>query len=147
MSVLERITEELKTAMKAKDQIRMDTLRMVKSDFKNVEIDKKVALTEDEMLAIIRKSIKKRGDSITMYKTGGRQDLVDKETREAAILKTFLPEQMGEPEIRALVQESIAESGAASKKDMGRVMAILMPKLKGRADGKLVQLTVSSLLP
>lgn len=147
MSVLERITEELKVAMKAKDQIRMDTLRMVKSDFKNVEIDKKVALTEDEMLAIIRKSIKKRGDSITMYKTGGRQDLVDKETREADILKAFLPEQMGESEIRVLVQESIAESGAVSKKDMGRVMAILMPKLKGRADGKLVQLTVSSLLP
>ena len=146
MGVSERIDEEIKSAMRAKDQVKMDTLRMVKSDFKNAEIDKKAELTDEERFAIIQKSIKKRGDAIEMFKTGGRQDLVDKETREAEILKTFLPAQIGEAEIQALVKEAIAASGASSKKDMGKVMGALMPKVKGKADGRLVQQIVSALL-
>ena len=147
MGLAERITEELKTAMKARDQVRMDTLRMLKSDFKNAEIDKRAGLSEEEMQSIVQKSIKKRRDSIEMYKAGGRQDLVDRETSEADILAAFLPAQMGEPEIRQLAQAAVAESGASSKKDMGKVMGILMPKVKGKADGRVVQQIVSALLP
>lgn len=147
MGLAERITEELKAAMREKDQLRMDTLRMLKSDIKNAEIDKHSVLSDEEILSIVQRSIKKRRDSIEMYKTGGRQDLVDRETREATILAAYLPEQMGEEEIRALAKEAIAQSGASSKKDMGKVMGALMPKVKGKADGKLVQQVVSSLLP
>ncbi len=147
MGVAERITEELKVAMKAKDQVRMDTLRMLKSDIKNAEIDKHSMLSEEEMMSIVQRSIKKRRDSIEMYKTGGRQDLVDKETREADILLAYLPAQMGEEEIRVMAKEAIAQSGASSKKDMGKVMGALMSKVKGKADGKLVQQVVQSLLP
>ena len=147
MNVLERITEELKTAMRQKDQVRMDTLRMLKSDIKNAEIEKRAPLVEEEMLVIVQKSIKKRHESIEMYKTGNRQDLVDKESREAEILNAYLPPQMGKEEILQLAQDAVRESGASSKKDMGKVMGILMPKVKGKADGKLVQQVVSGLLP
>ncbi len=147
MALTERIDEELKQAMKARDQTRMDTLRMVKADFKNAQINKGSALVEDEMLGIIQKSIKKRQDAVVMFTTGGRQDLVNKETREMEILKAYVPEQMGEPEIKQLALEAISQSAAASKKDMGKVMGILMPKVKGRCDGRLVQQIVSSLLP
>lgn len=147
MNVSERIGEEIKTAMKAKDQVRLDALRMVKSDFKNAEIDKKADLTEEERLAIIQKSIKKHRDSVELFKTGGRQDLVDKETREIEILAAFLPAQMSEDEIRTLAGDAIAKCGASSKKDMGKVMGALMPAVKGKADGRLVQQVVSSLLP
>ncbi|OGH57392.1 MAG: aspartyl-tRNA amidotransferase [Candidatus Lindowbacteria bacterium RIFCSPLOWO2_12_FULL_62_27] len=147
MAVAEQITEALKSAMKERNQLKMDALRMVKSDFKNAEIDKKAPLAEDEMLAIVQKGIKKRREAIELFKTGGRQDLVDKEQREVDILSAFLPAQMGEAEIRALAQDAIATAGAASKKDMHKVMGALMPKVKGRADGKLVHEIVLSLLP
>lgn len=147
MNVADRITEELKTAMREKDQVRMDALRMVKSEFKNAEIDKHAPLAEEEMLAIIQKSIKKRRDSVDLYTSGGRQDLADRETREIELLSAYLPAQLGEEEIRGLAKEAIAQSGASSRKDMGKVMGALMPKVKGKADGKLVQQVVSSLLP
>lgn len=147
MNLLERIGEDIKTAMKAKDQVRLDTLRMLKSDLNNVRIDKKSDLTDEDVLAVIQKSVKKRQDSIEAYTTGGRADLADKETREMEILKGFLPEQMSESDIQALVKAVIAETGASSKRDMGKVMGALMPKVKGRADGKLVQQAVSALLP
>lgn len=146
MSIADRITEELKTAMKARDQVKMDTLRMVKSDFNNAKIDKKADLTEDEMIGIIQKSVKKRQDSVEAYTAGNRQDLVDRENREIEILKTFLPAQLSEAELQSIVKEVIAQTGVASKKDMGKVMGALMPKVKGKADGRLVQQIVSSLL-
>ncbi|MBI4180162.1 GatB/YqeY domain-containing protein [bacterium] len=147
MNLLERIGEDIKTAMKAKDQVRLDTLRMLKSDLNNVRIDKKSDLTDEDILAVIQKSVKKRQDSIEAYTSGGRADLADKETQEMEILKGFLPEQMSESDIQALVKAVIAETGASSKRDMGKVMGALMPKVKGRADGKLVQQAVSALLP
>ncbi len=147
MSLSQRMDDELKAAMKARDQVRMDTLRMLKSDVKRVEIDKKAPLTDEEILSIVQKSIKKRQDSIEMFKTGGRQDLVDKESGEIEILKVYLPEQMDEAQITVLAKEAIAATGAASKKDTGKVMGALMPKVKGKADGRLVQQVVSGLLP
>lgn len=147
MNIGERIAEELKAAMKARDQTRMDTLRMIKSEFQKAQIEKRAELTDEEMLAMIQKSLKKRREAVEMFKTGGRQDLVDKESREMDVLKAYVPAQMGEDEIRSLAKAAIAESGATSKKDMGKVMGALMPKLKGKADGKLVQQVVSALLP
>lgn len=147
MSLSQRIDDELKAAMKDRNQTRMDALRMLKSEVKRAAIDKKADLTDEEVQVIVQKSIKKHHDSIEMYKTGNRQDLVDKEASEIEVLKTYVPEQMGEAEVTALVKEAIASTGASSKKDMGKVMGAIMPKVKGKADGRLVQQVVSSLLP
>lgn len=148
MTLKERLTEDMKQAMKAKEagKLRLSVIRMVRAAVKNVEIDGKKELGEEEVQAIVAKEVKMRKDSMEEFKKGNRQDLVDQLEREIEVLLPYLPQQLTEEEIRALVAEAIAESGAASVKEMGKVMAILMPKVKGRADGKTVNNLVRAAL-
>lgn len=134
-----KLNDEIKTAMKARDMKRLSTLRGLMAAAKNVAIDdgRKEASDED-VLASVTKGLKQRADSVEQYKNAGRDDLVEIEEFEIAIYKEFQPEQMSEEEVTALVEKVIADTGAESKKDMGKVMGGLMPLVKGKADGKLV---------
>lgn len=148
MSLKEQLTEDMKQAMKAKEagKLRLSVIRMVRSAIKNVEIDSKKELNEEEVQAIVAKEVKMRRDSIDEFEKANRHDLVEQLEQEIAVLMPYLPQQLTEAEIRDLVSEAIASSGAASPKEMGKVMAVLMPKVKGRADGKLVNTIVRELL-
>lgn len=148
MSLKEQLTEDMKQAMKAKEagKLRLSVIRMVRSAIKNVEIDSKKELSEEGVLDIVSKEVKMRRDSMEEFKKANRQDLVDQLEQEIAILLPYLPQQLTEAEVRALVSEAVATSGATSPKDMGKVMALLMPNVKGRADGKLVNSIVRELL-
>lgn len=148
MSLKEQLTEDMKQAMKAKEagKLRLSVIRMVRSAIKNVEIDSKKELAEEGVLDIVSKEVKMRRDSMEEFKKANRQDLVDQLEQEIAILLPYLPQQLTEAEVRALVSEAVAASGATTPKDMGKVMALLMPKVKGRADGKLVNNIVRELL-
>jgi uncharacterized protein len=137
----QKLQEDLKQSMLAKDELRTSTLRMLLSAINYFEIQKGGAgyeVNDEEVLDVVTKEVKKRNEAIEMYKTGNRQDLVDKETKEAEILKSYLPEQMNEDEIRKIVEETIAQTGATSMQEMGKVMGALMPKVKGKADASLV---------
>ena len=148
MSIKDRLTEDMKLAMKEKEagKFRLSVIRMVRASIKNAEIDRKKELADDEVLDIIAKEVKLRRDAAEEFSRGNRQDLVDNVQREAAILMDYLPAQLSEAEIRALVSAAVTQAGAASVKDMGKVMAVLMPQTKGRADGKLVNLIVKEFL-
>lgn len=145
-TMIERIEEDLKGAMKAQDKDKTGALRMVKAALHNKKIDKRAELTEEESVAVLVSMVKQRKDSIEQFEAGGRQDLADKEKSEIAIIQLYLPQQLGEEEVAALVKEAVEASGAKSQKEMGKVMALLMPKVKGRADGKLVNNLVRSML-
>jgi len=138
MSLKDRLMQEMKEAMKARDQLKLSTLRLLISEIKNKEIDAKGELKEEDILAIIQKAVKQRQDSIAQYEKGGRQDLADKEKAELEILKAYLPEELSTQEILKIIEEAIAATGASSPREMGKVMKEVMPKVKGRADGKLV---------
>lgn len=146
MSIKAKLAEDMKTAMKAKDAARLSTIRMVNSVIKNREIDQRRELSDDEVAAVISSSLKQRRDSIEQFKAGGRQDLVDKEEAEVVILMSYLPQQITEDEIRDIVKSAVAETSATSAKDMGKVMKVIMPKTKGKADGALVNKVVKELL-
>jgi uncharacterized protein len=146
LSLLERLNQDMKQAMKDKDSLKLSTIRMLRSAIKNKEIDKRRALTDAEVEEVILSEVKKRNDSVAEYEKAGRQDLADKEKAEIEVLKAYLPEQLSEDEVRALVEEVIRETGASSKADMGKVMGVLMPKVKGRADGRLVNRLVTEAL-
>lgn len=146
MSLKERLKADMKEAMKAKDKVRLSTIRMINSLIKNAEIEKRGELTDEEIIQLLMKYAKQRKESIEMYEKGGRQDLVEKEKAELAIVESYLPEQMSEEEIREIVKKAIEEVGAESVKDMGKVMKIVMPKVKGKADGSLVNKIVKELL-
>ena len=148
MSIKDRLTEDMKLAMKEKEagKFRLSVIRMVRASIKNAEIDRKKELADDEVLDIIAKEVKLRRDAAEEFSRGNRQDLADNVQQEAAILMDYLPAQLSEAEIRALVSAAVTQTGAASVKDMGKVMAVLMPQTKGRADGKLVNLIVKELL-
>jgi uncharacterized protein YqeY len=133
----------MKDAMRSGDTERRDTLRMVIAAAQNAAKEKREPLTDEEALAVITREVKKRRESITAYREAGRDDLADQEQSEVDILSPYLPEQLGEDEVRALVVEAIATTGATSPRDMGKVMGQLMPKVKGRADGKLVSSLVN----
>lgn len=134
----EKINKDLIDAMKAGDAVKVSTLRMLNAAIKNAAIAKNAGVQDADIVDIIAKQIKQRNESIEQFKKGNRQDLVDKETKELEILKSYMPEQMGEEEIIKLVQEAIKESGVQGKQGMGKVMKAVMPKLKGRADSKLI---------
>lgn len=137
----QELQDQLKESMLARNEIRTSTLRMLLSGINYYEIQKGGAgyeATPEDVLAVVQKEVKQRHDSIEQYKAGNRQDLVDKEAAELEILKEFMPEQMGEDEIRALIKQAVAETGATSAQDMGKIMGNLMPKVKGKADGGLV---------
>jgi uncharacterized protein YqeY len=143
----ERIRAELTEAMKARDTLRLSTLRMLQAGFKNEQIEKGHELSDQEAEAVIRRAVKQHQDSIEQFGKGGRQDLVDKEAAELAILEAYLPEQMSDLETEKMVQDVIAMVGAGSKKDIGRVIKEIMATHRGRVDGKRVQELVSRFLP
>lgn len=134
----QKIDEDLKSALKSRDDIRVSTLRLLKAALQNAKIAKKEEIDDNETTAIIKKQLKQRKDSIEGFKKGNRQDLVDKEVKELEILKAYLPEELKPDELLAIVGEAIAEIKDASLKDMGKVMKQAMAKAKGRANGKVV---------
>ncbi|MFN8619399.1 MAG: GatB/YqeY domain-containing protein [Chloroflexota bacterium] len=137
-SINDQLQAALKAAMRDHDDLRRDTLRMAISAAYNAEKAARRPLTDDEMIGVLSREVKTRRESIEAYTAAGRPDLAEKERAEAAILAEFLPAQLSEDEIRALVLDAIAQTGAASPKDLGRVMGVVSPKTKGRADGKVV---------
>ena len=138
MGLRESIDADIKEAMKARAADKLSALRMLVAALKNKEIDKRRPLTDEETAETIRSLIKQRKDSIEQFTKGGRQDLVDKETAEVAVLEVYLPQQLSREEVEKTVREVIAQTGAQGAKDMGKVMKALMPVLAGRADNKLV---------
>lgn len=147
MNLSERLNEDMKQAMKSQDKFKLSTIRMVRATIKNLEIDLKRTLNDNEVLDILSREIKQRKDALQEFEKAGRDDLAEQVKAEAEILAEYLPEQLSEEEIKVIVQQTIQETGASSKADIGKVMSALMPKVKGRADGKLVNQTVQQLLP
>ena len=139
MSLQEKLTEEMKAAMKAKDTVRLSTIRMLRGQLKNRQIEKGEELTPEEEIAVLQNAAKKRKEAIAAYEKSGRDDLLEKEQQELMIISEFLPKQLSESEIEEVVTRVIADVGATSMKEMGQVMKAAMAELKGRADGKLVQ--------
>ncbi|MBA4600760.1 GatB/YqeY domain-containing protein [Thermoactinomyces mirandus] len=146
MSLTRQLDQDMKLALKNKDKNRLSTIRMLKSAIKKEEIDKKRSLNDDEVIAVIMREVKQRKDSIAQYEKAGRDDLADKEKAEIEVLSAYLPEPMSEEELRALVKQVIQEVGAASKADMGKVMGAIIPKVKGRAEGRQVNRIVQEML-
>lgn len=146
MSVLAQLTEDMKTAMKAKDKETLGTVRMLKSALQNEQIKLGHDLDDEEELLIIAREMKQRRDSLAEFKAAGREDLVEQLEGEIKVVANYMPAQMSADEIKQVVAETIAEVGATSKADFGKVMGALMPKVKGKTDGKVVNETVKSLL-
>jgi uncharacterized protein len=134
MTLKDRITEDMKNAMRAGEKERLATIRLILSAVKQREVDERITLDDSQVLAAIEKMIKQRKEAITQFEAGGRADLVAKETAEIAILQAYLPAQMSDAEIDALIAEAVASTGAASIKDMGKVMGVVKAKAQGRAD-------------
>ena len=134
MALRDRITEEMKTAMRAGAKERLATIRLALAAIKQREVDERITLDDTQVLAVLEKMIKQRREAITQFESGGRADLVAKETAEIAVLQSYLPAQMSDAELDALIAEAIAATGAASIKAMGKVMAVVKPKAQGRAD-------------
>ena len=134
MSLKDRITEDMKAAMRAKESERLGTIRMLTAAIKQREVDERVAMDDVQVLSIIDKMIKMRKESIEQFKSGGRDDLVARESKEIELLQGYLPAQLAESEVDALIREAIAESGATSIKEMGKAMALLKQKAQGRTD-------------
>jgi hypothetical protein len=143
----EKIRTELTAAMKARDAERLSTLRMLQSSFKYQQIESGHELSDEEAMAVIRKAVKQRQDSIEQFTKGNRPELAEKERREMELLKTWLPPELTDEEVEAGVREIVASTGAQSKKDMGKVMKEASAKYKGRVDGKKIQEIVARLLP
>ena len=146
MSLMEKLTADMKDAMKQGEKERLSVIRLVRGAGRQAEIDGKKTLNDDEIISVIMKEVKMRRDSIEEFERGGRTDLVDKTKAEIDILMPYLPAQMSIDEVRQIVEAAVAEVGATTAKDMGKVMGVLMPRVKGRADGKLVNEIVRSLL-
>lgn len=148
MTLQERLGQEIKSAMLAKDADRLNALRMLKSVIGYVLIEKKAeALSDADFISIVQKEVKKRRDSIEQFEKGGRPELAAKEKQEITVLETFLPQALSPDELEKLVRDSIAESGATSKKEMGAVIKAVQAKAAGRADGKSISQLVGKLLP
>jgi uncharacterized protein YqeY len=146
MGLRETIDTDIKNALKSGAKDKLSTLRMLSAALKNKQIDKRRPLTEEEVAETVRSLIKQRKDSIEQFGKGGRQDLVDKETAEVAVLEVYLPQQMSREEIEVMVRDAVAQTGAQGAKDMGKVMKALIPLVGGRADGKLVSELVKQAL-
>ena len=146
MLLKDQITEDMKAAMRAKEAVKLGTIRLLTAAMKQKEVDERVELTDTLVLAIIEKMIKQRKDSIQQFEAGGRQDLADIEKAELAILSAYMPASLSEAEIKATVAEAVTASGAAGPQDMGKVMAIVKPKLAGRADMTVVSALVKAAL-
>ena len=134
MSLKARITEDMKTAMRSGEKDRLGLIRMLQAGIKQREVDERIELDDTQVLSVIDKMIKQRKDSVTQFEAGGRQDLADKESAEIGWLSAYLPAQLAETEVDALIREAITATGAASMKDMGKVMGFVKPKAQGRTD-------------
>jgi uncharacterized protein YqeY len=134
MSLKEKITEDMKAAMRAKETGKLGTIRLLTAAMKQKEVDERIELTDTHILAIIEKMLKQRKDSITQFEAGGRQDLVDIEKAEVAVLSAYMPAALSDADVQSAVAAAIAETGAAGPQDMGKVMAVLKSGLAGRAD-------------
>lgn len=145
--LMEQLLADIKTAMKAQEHDTVLALRTLNAAIKDQTVNAGTEVTDEAVIAVVTKAIKQRLDSIEQFSAAGRQDLVDKEQMQMDLYRKYQPKQLTREEIEVLVRTCIAESGAAGKKEMGKVMHLLMPKVKGRADGKLVNQVVLSLLP
>lgn len=130
----QQIQDDMKAAMKGGDKPRLGVIRLILAAIKQKEVDERIELNDEQVLTILDKMVKQRRDSITQYEDAGRTELADQEKFEVGIIQGYLPEQLGEAEVAALIDEAIAETGASSMKDMGKLMGVLKPKLQGRAD-------------
>ena len=146
MSLRDRIQSDVATAMRSGDALRRDVLRMAQSAAYNLEKREQRTLSEDDYATVLAKEVKTRRESVDAFRKGGREDLVAKEEAEIAILSEYLPQQLTDDEIRALVDEAVAATGASSARDIGKVMGWLSPKTRGRADGKRVSELVAAAL-
>ena len=146
MTLRDRLTEDMKSAMRAKEELRLATIRQIRSVVKNREIDQKRELDDQGISEVISSLAKQRRESIKMFRDAGREDLASKEETELNILLEFLPQQLSRDEVAVLVTRAIADSGAQGPKDMGKLMKVLMPQVSGRADGKMVNDVVKELL-
>jgi len=138
MSILERLTEDMKEAMKRGDKERLSTIRLLRGQIKDAEINKRAALSEEEELAVLTNAAKRRKESIEAFTSAQRDDLAVKEKVELEMIQAYLPSPLSHAEIEAIVQQALAESGAQTIKDLGKVMQLVVPKTKGRADGRMV---------
>ena len=148
MELLKKINDDLIASMKSRDDLKTTTLRMIKSSIKNAEIAKrgKGELTEDDVLGVLSTMVKQRKDSVEQYQNANRNDLADKESAEISIIQAYLPEQLSVEEIDEIIKTAIRDAGVTSAKEMGKLMKELMPKVKGKADGKLVNQRVKELI-
>ncbi|EFM12760.1 hypothetical protein PaecuDRAFT_0271 [Paenibacillus curdlanolyticus YK9] len=146
MNLSDRLNDDMKQAMKNQDKFKLTTIRMIRASVKNAEIDLKRPLEDSEVLDILSREIKQRKDSLQEFEKAGRDDLATTVAAEIDIIGVYLPEQLTEVEIKSIVLQAIQETGASSKAEMGKVMSALMPKVKGRADGKLVNTIVQQSL-
>lgn len=146
MSLKDQITEDMKSAMRAKEAAKLGTIRLITAAMKQKEVDERVELTDAMVLAIIEKMIKQRKDSISQFEAGGRQDLADIEKAELLILSAYMPAGLSDAEMQAAVVAAVAETGATGPQDMGKLMAVLKPKLAGRADMTVVSALVKAAL-
>ena len=146
MSLKQQINDAMKQAMRAKEKERLGTIRLIQAEVKRVEVDERIEVSDERLLAILDKMVKQRRDSISQYEDAGRQELADIELAEIDIIQEFLPATLSESEISDLVQSAIATSGAESMRDMGKVMGILKPQIQGRADAGVVSAQVKSAL-
>jgi len=146
MLLKDQIKDEVKVAMKAKDTVRRDALRLLTSAFKQVEVDERIELDDAATLKIIQKQVKQRMDSLTQFKEAGRDDLAEKEQSEITIFEAYLPKQLSDDELTVRIQEVIAKVGAESMKDIGKVMGMASKELNGLADGKRINVCAKALL-
>lgn len=146
MSLKEKLMEDLKASMKNKDKVRKNTVTMIKAAVTQLEVDSRIAVTDDDVIGIIAKQVKQKKDSIGDFKAGNREDLVTLTEEEIAILTEYLPEQLSLEALEEIVVNAIKETNAQTKKDMGKIMGKIMPLIKGKADGKQVNEIVSKYL-
>ena len=146
MALREQLNEDIKTAMKAREQDKLNALRLLLSEVKRKEVDERITLDDAGVIGVVEKMLKQRKDSISQFEKAARQDLVDKEKFEVGVLEAYLPQQLSQAEIDAIVAEAVASTGAKSAADMGKVMGIVKPRLAGRADmGKVSALVKARL--
>ncbi|MFC5703663.1 GatB/YqeY domain-containing protein [Cohnella faecalis] len=146
MKLAEQLNEDMKQAMRDGDKFRLSTIRLIRASVKNVEIELRRELDDNDLIQIMSRELKQRRDSLLDFEKAGREDLVANVSAEIDIISQYLPQQLTEEEIKAIVEQTIQETGASSKADLGKLMGALMPKVKGRADGKLVNQLVQQAL-
>jgi len=146
MSLSERLSDDMKQLMKSGDKFALTVVRMIRSAIKNVEIDSRKTLSDDEVLDILSREIKQRRDALQEFEKAGRDDLADQAKAEIDVIQRYMPQPLTDEELNAIVEETVREVGATSKSDMGKVMSAIMPKVKGRVDGKQVNAAVQRFL-